>query len=74
MPICKELVVNPRVCPLCGQENHCAMAAVGGTATTDPCWCTNQQFPATLLEKVPVAARDKFCICQSCLAKFASGK
>ena len=32
-----------------------------------PCWCTQTQFSAELLNKVPEAARGIACLCQACV-------
>ncbi|MBP6277647.1 MAG: cysteine-rich CWC family protein [Limnohabitans sp.] len=62
-----RLPVDPCLCPLCGQTNRCAMASPE-TAAPGPCWCTRMHFSAELLQQVPLAARDKACICQACAA------
>lgn len=31
-----------------------------------PCWCTQVDFSAELLARVPAAAKDQACICPSC--------
>jgi hypothetical protein len=33
-----------------------------------PCWCTQVDFSAELLDKVPPAARGTACICAACAA------
>ncbi|MGB3665482.1 MAG: cysteine-rich CWC family protein [Bermanella sp.] len=62
--------VDPLLCPLCQQKNHCGNLAAGDTEKT--CWCKSLdiQFPAELLEKVPEDKKGKACICQLCLNKF----
>jgi len=57
--------VDPCRCPVCGSANACAMAASPPSA--EPCWCTRVQLSQQLLQKVPLAARDKACICQACV-------
>jgi hypothetical protein len=37
------------------------------------CWCVNVSFSPELLAKVPVAAQNKACICQTCATKEAHG-
>jgi hypothetical protein len=32
-----------------------------------PCWCTQAQFSAELLERIPEAARGKVCLCAACV-------
>lgn len=48
-------------CPLCGDDNLCAMEAGGGS-----CWCRGVKFTPALLARVPAEARDKVCICRKC--------
>jgi hypothetical protein len=31
-----------------------------------PCWCTEVDFSAELLARVPAEAKDQACICPSC--------
>lgn len=59
--------VNPRLCPLCGQVNLCAMEVARATGVKQPpCWCTEASFDAALLASIPEQARDKACICAAC--------
>lgn len=60
--------IDPALCPLCGQANLCAMeqARASGTPATEPCWCTQIDFGADLLARVPEAARRVSCICAVC--------
>lgn len=61
--------VDPHRCPLCGQPNQCAMERQRQTGQPQPpCWCTQAQFPDTLLARVPAAARHQACICAACAA------
>jgi hypothetical protein len=62
--------VDPCACPLCGQPNQCAMAAAkhSGQAVS-PCWCVQVSFSADLLARVPEAAQNKACICETCARK-----
>jgi len=32
-----------------------------------PCWCTQAQFSADLLNKIPEAARGVACLCAACV-------
>lgn len=60
---------NPEVCPLCGQGNQCAMELERATGQKQaPCWCTQVDFSAALLARVPVADQGKACICAACAA------
>jgi hypothetical protein len=61
---------DPSHCPLCGKVNQCAMEVEKATGTKQPpCWCTQVDFGAELLEKVPAAARGTACICEACAKK-----
>jgi hypothetical protein len=53
-------------CPLCGEENACALAAGGSR----PCWCAAETFPDALLERVPAGEGQGSCICRRCLEAF----
>ena len=58
-------------CPLCGGENSCAMEIERATGQAQgACWCVSASFPSDLLARLPTAARDKACICATCLAAF----
>jgi len=59
--------ISPENCPLCGQENQCAMEIELATGLKQPpCWCTQTQFSAELLNKIPEAARGVACLCSQC--------
>lgn len=59
--------VDPALCPICGLVNHCAQVAQqDGETTNKPCWCFNEQFPPSLLKKVPSNAKEMACICERC--------
>lgn len=60
--------IHPNICPLCGQPNQCAMEVERATGVTQgPCWCTQTQFSAELLNKIPDEARGIACLCQACV-------
>ena len=70
-------VIDPCLCPLCGQPNNCAMACAphpntdqSDTASqpkqAELCWCTRVQFSERVLQQVPKAAKNKACICVRC--------
>lgn len=50
------------LCPLCGQANHCAMAAGGGTE----CWCVGASFSQDVLMFAARRAGTARCICARC--------
>ena len=67
-------VLDPTLCPLCGQPNRCAMELERETGQPQPpCWCTQVDFGADLLACVPPAARDRACICRACAARDGGG-
>lgn len=55
---------TPSICPLCEQENKCAVSAEAG------CWCMVSGIPKALIAQVPEAAKNKSCICFACVEKF----
>lgn len=58
-------------CPLCGQDNRCAMERERQTGVPQgPCWCVTESFDPALLARLPTAARGKACICSACLQHF----
>jgi len=55
---------NPqRVCPLCGADNQCAVAAGRPVET---CWCVGVELDAAALAAIPAASVGKHCICPAC--------
>jgi hypothetical protein len=60
-------IVRPDICPVCGEPNGCGIAA---GATT--CWCFTASIPASALERVPEAARDRSCLCAACAGQTAA--
>jgi hypothetical protein len=58
---------DPVLCPLCGQPNRCAMELERETGVAQgPCWCTQVEFDAGLLARVPPTAQRLACICAAC--------
>jgi hypothetical protein len=63
-------VIDPTRCPLCGQPNACANEVARETgALQPPCWCTQVDFSAELLSRVPAQAQRTACICRACAEK-----
>jgi len=58
------MMVDPTLCPLCGESNTCAMAA--GAESAEPCWCVAVPIPPSVLDQVPPAARGVACLCRRC--------
>ncbi|MDO4593674.1 MAG: cysteine-rich CWC family protein [Comamonadaceae bacterium] len=54
---------NPLRCPLCGQDNQCAVAA---GLPAESCWCMQTRIAPQALERLPEAQRAKACICPAC--------
>lgn len=51
-------------CPRCGQLNQCAQA--DSATTVKQCWCFGLTIAPGLLDELPVAARDRACLCPRC--------
>jgi hypothetical protein len=59
--------LQPDRCPLCGQPNQCAMELERITGEKQPpCWCTQVDFSAELLARVPADKQHLACICSHC--------
>ncbi len=56
-------------CPLCGEENDCAVSRSGSFDT--PCWCRNVVISAQALSRVPAAQRHRACLCPRCAGVLA---
>jgi hypothetical protein len=60
---------DPRLCPLCGAANRCAMELERSSGLKQPpCWCTQVEFKREVLERIPAPARGLACICGACAA------
>lgn len=57
-------------CPLCGEENDCAVSRTGSTDT--PCWCRDIVIDAATLARVPDALRNRACLCRRCAGTSAA--
>ncbi|MEO5669331.1 MAG: cysteine-rich CWC family protein [Ramlibacter sp.] len=65
--------IDPTRCPLCGKANACAIEMERETGVKQPpCWCTQVDFSAELIESVPSQARGQACICEACAKAGAS--
>ena len=59
--------LDPTSCPVCGQPNQCAMEVERITGEKQPpCWCTQVEFGADLLARVPPDQQGLACICPAC--------
>ncbi|HEY0826088.1 MAG TPA: cysteine-rich CWC family protein [Ramlibacter sp.] len=64
---------DPSLCPLCGQPNRCAVELERETGRAPgPCWCTQVDFGAELLARVPPQAQRLACICAACARQAGS--
>jgi len=52
-----------KTCPVCGDDNTCAVAA-----GKDPqsCWCWQTQISAPALDAIPAEAKGRVCLCPAC--------
>ncbi len=63
-------------CPLCGGATGCVLEdrelVVENQKSGNPisCWCRSVNIPDALLARVPVALRNRACICARCVADF----
>ncbi len=55
--------LDPRTCPLCGGDNHCAMAS---GQVPERCWCVSLEIDPAVLQRLPAEAVGKVCICRAC--------
>ncbi|MGH7528365.1 MAG: cysteine-rich CWC family protein [Gemmatimonadales bacterium] len=63
--------IDPSRCVLCGQENHCAIAADPHAAT---CWCFTERVPAELRIRIPDELRNRACVCRRCITLNRRGR
>ncbi|MCJ8271470.1 MAG: cysteine-rich CWC family protein [Psychrosphaera sp.] len=64
--------IDESKCPLCGDINRCSeVDKKQGKVVLDPCWCHGVKFTRQVLKAVPKEARNKACICESCVAKLS---
>lgn len=62
-----SIAINPSQCPLCGQDNRCAMELERRSGQPQPpCWCTQQDMHPDALARLPPQARNLACLCQRC--------
>ena len=50
-------------CPLCGQNNRCAVAQ---GLPAEQCWCMTASLDRSALDRIPPAERGLRCICPAC--------
>ncbi len=61
-------LIDPSKCPICGETNQCAQEISKATGRPqEPCWCMTADFSAELLDRVPEEAKNKACICETCV-------
>ena len=54
-------IQNDYLCPFCRSDNQCGVNAI------DACWCREKSVPEGLLNLLPLASKQKHCICASCI-------
>tara|TARA_B110000967_G_C18815129_1_gene525720 strand:- start:595 stop:819 length:225 start_codon:yes stop_codon:yes gene_type:complete len=54
-------VENDYLCPFCLSDNQCGVNAI------EACWCREKNIPQGLLDLLPLASKQKHCICMSCI-------
>ncbi|MEO8248212.1 MAG: cysteine-rich CWC family protein [Burkholderiales bacterium] len=58
---------DPRVCPLCGADNCCALELERVTGLPQPpCWCTGVTIDAAVLDRIPRSLARISCVCPTC--------
>ena len=74
------------ICPLCGNSNlevieadHnedqvTQLAQATGCTKDEHCWCMSMAVPQELIDQVPEKARNKACICRSCVLRYLNKK
>lgn len=61
-------VTDPSKCPICGESNQCAQEIARATGMPpETCWCMGAIFSSELLDRVPEEAKNKACICETCV-------
>jgi hypothetical protein len=55
-------LVDPRRCPVCGALNDCRVAE----GSDEPCWCMDVEIPKEAIERIPLDARERACLCPRC--------
>ena len=69
----RPATIDPTRCPVCGAPNRCANEIERATGVAQPpCWCTQVEFGADLLARVPAAAQRRSCICAAGAAQQVS--
>lgn len=61
---------SPLHCPRCGQLNQCAQA--NSATAVEQCWCFSLTIAPELLDSLPVAARNRACLCPRCAQGLAA--
>lgn len=65
-----DSLVDPLVCPLCGNSNLCINLGAEDVART--CWCNDPAltFPEALLAQIPPEKRRQACVCRDCVLAY----
>jgi hypothetical protein len=62
-----DRAIDETRCPICGRDNQCGIAA--GAAT---CWCMSTPVPQSVIDRIPLDARQRACVCRSCATIFVA--
>ncbi|MCB2221500.1 MAG: cysteine-rich CWC family protein [Bacteroidetes bacterium] len=56
----KKIIVEPSLCPKCGNTFHCS--------TSSKCWCYEYDVPTDVMEQL----QDEYngCLCPECLKEY----
>jgi len=60
-------ILDTSICPLCGGDNGCPLAV--SAESSGSCWCESLTIPRGLLDKLPIEARNRSCICRNCVER-----
>jgi hypothetical protein len=59
---------GPDRCPLCSEENHCAIA--NGKGSPASCWCFTEPVPMEVVAQFQhLPPEERVCVCQTCARK-----
>lgn len=62
------VVPEPLICPVCLQENQCAVTA---GLSIESCWCLTESATRKVDPKLLSGLSGKACVCQTCYKKLS---
>ncbi len=62
----KPIHGSPHACPLCGEQNRCAVAGTGRFDVV--CWCSRIEVAPAALARVRKGGVSMACLCPRCAA------